>query len=142
MGQAFVGENPFTRYLGGLLYSQFRTASLASGTFAQFDLTPQTGPEAIVCYTDTNATPGTLTTRTAVQMFADIPGVIAGMTYLLIIRNSSAAAAVLTVAAGTGVTLTGTMTIPQDAARLFHVVMTSNVACTFQSLGTLAAAAA
>ena len=142
MAQGFTGESPIAKLLGGLLYSQFRTGTLASAAFAQFDLTPQTGPEAIVSYTNTNATPGTLTTRTAVLMFADIPGVIAGMTYLLIIRNSSAAAAVLTVAAGTGVTLTGTMTIPQDAARLFHVVMTSNVACTFQSLGTLAAAAA
>src|SRR3990167_2094491 len=141
MAATFVGENPIAKFLGGAKAAQYRTGALQSAAFAQFDLAPTTGVEAVVAYDNTGDTPGTLTTRTAVQMFNDITGAVAGMTYLLLIRNSSSMANTATVAAGTGVTLTGTMTIAQSVTRVFIVTMTSQTACTIQSMGILAAGA-
>lgn len=136
-----TGEHPFIGLLRGVPKSQYRTGALQSAAFAQFDLTPTNGYEAIVHYDNTGTTPGTLTTRTAAQMWADIPGCFDGFTFTLYIRNSSSMANTATVGAGTGVTLTGTMTIAQNVTRMFNVTMTSAVACTIQSMGLFAAGA-
>ena len=142
MGARFTGENPFIdQMLRGLRYCQYRTGALQSATFAASDLSPLNGTEAIVCYDNTGTTPGTLTTRTAAQMYADTPGASPDMVYLLAIRNSSSMANTATVGAGTGVTLTGTMTIAQNVTRLFVVTFASNAAVTLQSMGILAAGA-
>lgn len=141
MAQTFVGDNPITRFLGGAKLAQYRTGALQSAAFTASDLTPLNGTEGIVAYDNTGTTPATLTTRTAVEMFNDIPGATSGMTYLLLIRNSSGSANTATVGAGTGVTLTGTMTIAQNVTRLFLVTMTSPTACTLQSMGISAAGA-
>ena len=139
---AYTGENPIAPFLKGAIgVCQYRTGALQSAAFAASDLTPLTGMEKVVAYDNTGTTPATLTTRTAVQMFNDIPGAVAGMTYLLLIRNSSGSANTATVAAGTGVTLTGTMTIAQNVTRIFIVTMTSPTACTLQSMGISAAGA-
>lgn len=141
MGQRFDGENPFNLFLRGFRYCQYRTGALQSAAFTASDLTPLNGTEAIVCYDNTGTTPGTLTTRTATQMYGDTPGASPDMTYLLLIRNSSGMANTATVGAGTGVTLTGTMTIAQNVTRLFTVTFTSGTACTIQSMGIVAAGA-
>lgn len=127
--------------LRGYKAAQYVTGALQSTTFAAGNLTPATGREAVVCYDNTGVTPATLTTRTAAEMFADIPGAEAGMVYFLLIRNSSNMANTLTVGAGAGVTLTGTMTAAQNVTRVFVVTLTSPVAATIQSMGILAAGA-
>jgi len=76
------------------------------------------------------------TTRTATQMFGDIPGAYTGLKYMASIRNTNAGTT--TLVAGTGVTLTGTMTIAQNTTRLFMVEFTSPTACTITSLGVTA----
>lgn len=117
--------------------SKYVTAAAQSATFAAGDLTGA----AFVNYDNTGTTPGTLTTRTATLMFGDIPNCQIGYTYQLAIRNSSGSANTATIGAGTGVTLTGTMTIAQTVTRLFSVTFPSATTCTIQSMGILAAGA-
>lgn len=74
-----------------------------------------------------------LTTRTATQMFADAGNVQANDTYELTIINTSAGTT--TLVAGTGVTLTGTMTIATNTTRRFIVTFNSSTTMTFQSVG-------
>lgn len=78
-----------------------------------------------------------LTTRTAALMFADIPGAKVGDKYVLLITNTSGGTT--TLVAGTGVTLTGTMTLATNTTRMFIVTLTSQVAVTIQSvsIGTI-----
>lgn len=73
-----------------------------------------------------------LTTRTATQMIAD-GALQVGDSYVLEITNTSGGTTTLT--AGTGVTLTGTMTIATNATRRFNVRVTSTSAITIQSTG-------
>lgn len=77
-----------------------------------------TGGVYVFCIT-TNATPGTQTTRTAVQMFADDPTAYPGQAYVLRIANSGAGT--LTLAGGSGVTVTGTATVATTTFRDFVV---------------------
>jgi len=77
-----------------------------------------TGGSVTVCIT-TNATPGTQTTRTAAQMYGDDPGAAIGGGYLLRICNSGAGT--LTLAGGSGVTVTGTATVATNTFRDFVV---------------------
>ncbi len=65
-------------------------------------------------------TPGTQTTRTAVQMFADDPLAYPGRAYRLRIAQSGAGT--LTLAGGTGVTISGTATVATTTFRDFVVV--------------------
>lgn len=74
-----------------------------------------------------------LTTRTATQMFADMPYVQVGDSYMLLITNTSGGTTTLT--AGTGVTLTGTMTMATNTTRLYNVKFVSGTAVTIQSVG-------
>jgi hypothetical protein len=73
------------------------------------------------------------TTRTAAQMFSDIPGAYAGLAWIVNIRNTNAGTT--TLAAGSDVTPSGTMTIPQDTSRTFEFRFTSTTALTVTSLG-------
>ena len=138
--QKTIGEIPGQTALpnGG---SQFVTQAYQSATFAAGDLTPATGTEGIICLINTGTTPGTLTTRTATEMFGDTPNAKVSNSYLLAIRNGSGSANTATIAAGTGVTLTGTMTIAQNVTRIFVVTFNTATTMTFQSMGVLAAAA-
>ena len=68
----------------------------------------------------TNATPGTQTTRTAAQLFADDTAASIGWGYVLTICNSGAGT--LTLAGGTGVTISGTATVATNTSRFFTVV--------------------
>jgi Zn-dependent alcohol dehydrogenase len=67
-----------------------------------------TGATEVVLNTSTQATP-TFTTRTAAQMIADIPNAQIGMTWKVTVLNRNSGT--LTMAAGSGVTITGTATI-------------------------------
>lgn len=87
-----------------------------AGTIPQGTIT---GGEYVTCIT-TNATPGTQTTRTAALMFADDPYAYIGGSYTLRIANSGAGT--LTLAGGTGVTVTGTATVATTTWRDFNVV--------------------
>lgn len=120
-----------------LIDAKYTTGALQSATFAAGDLTGA----RIVTYDNTGTTPGNLATRTATQMFGDTAGAYVGQSYLLMIRNSSGSANTATITAGTGVTLTGTMTIAQTVTRIFVVTFTSATAVTIQSLGISAAGA-
>ena len=59
------------------------------------------------------------TTATAAQIVAAVPGASAGLARLVIVKNTADAAETITVAGGSGVTVTGTATIAQNATRIF-----------------------
>lgn len=73
-----------------------------------------------------------LATRTATQMVAD-GALQVGDSYVLEITNTSGGTT--TVTAGTGVTLTGTMTIATNATRRFNVLVTAATTITIQGTG-------
>lgn len=74
-----------------------------------------------------------LTTRTAAQIYANIPGVQLGMTYRLRVFNTNAGT--LTLTGGVGVTITGTATIATAVWRDYLVTIDSATAVTVQNIG-------
>lgn len=80
-------------------------------------------------------------TPTAAQIVAGSAGCIVGTSFEFTIRNTSDAAETLTITAGAGVTLSGTMTIAQSNSKRFLAVITSitaaSEAVTLYSLGTV-----
>lgn len=60
-----------------------------------------------------------------------------GSSFRFTIRNTAGAAETITVTAGTGVTLSGTMTIAQNNSKDFLAVVTAIDAVTIYSLGTV-----
>lgn len=87
-----------------------------------------------------NASNATYTLRTAAQMFGDIPNAKVGYSYQLAIRNLNATGLTVT-APDASVTLSGTMTIPQNATRMFNVTFTAAGAVTITSMGSTGAVA-
>jgi len=80
------------------------------------------------------------TMPTAAQMRALMPNIFVGSAFEFTIRNTAGAAETITVAAGTGGTTSGTMTIAQNNSKRFLVVFTSITgtgAYTIYSLGTV-----
>lgn len=66
------------------------------------------------------------TTDTAANILTALgPNVNLGMTFMLIYANLNTSSGVVTVAGGTGVTATGTLTIPVAGMRLFIGVVTN-----------------
>lgn len=132
-----VGANaPTNENIRDLLSSikqaaKFTTAALApASTAAAGDLT---GAASVVMNNSAN-NPGNYTTRTAVQMIAD--GLLSvGDCYELRIVNGQGVG-VLTLVAGAGVTLTGTMTMAINSFRDFIVTVTAAGTITIQSVGT------
>lgn len=78
-------------------------------------------------------------TPTATLIVNEIAACKVGSSFEFTIRNTADAAETITVTAGTGVTLSGTMTIAQNNSKRFLVVVTavSSPAVTVYSLGTL-----
>ena len=68
----------------------------------------------------TNATPGTQTTRSAQQLYAEDPTAFPNQRFVVRICNSGAGT--LTLAGGAGVTVTGTATVATTTFRDFHCV--------------------
>lgn len=110
--------------------AKYSTASITGVAFAAGQLT---GAQFTV-FINSNASPGTCTTRTATQMFGDFTNATATTSYLL--RLVQTGAGTMTLGAGTGVTLTGTMTIAQNTWRDFIVSFTSATTLTITSIGT------
>ena len=79
-------------------------------------------------------------TPTAALIVAAIAGCIASSSFGLTIRNDADAAETITITAGAGVTLSGTMTIAQNNSKGFLIVVTNagsgTEAVTIYSLGT------
>lgn len=100
--------NPYTR--GSFNTAKKLTSVAYSGpaTFAAGDLT-NVGAD-FVTLKSTSATPGTLTTRTAAQMLADIPNGMAPLDYALRIANTGGGGD-LTVAPGSGIQVVGRVPI-------------------------------
>lgn len=80
-------------------------------------------------------------TPTAALLLAAINGPLVGTSFEFVIRNTADAAETITVTAGTGVTLSGTMTIAQSNSKRFRAVVTvttvGSEAVTIYSLGTI-----
>lgn len=105
---------------------------------------PSTAPVGLLTGTDdvfvlsSNAAPGTLTTRTAAQMYADLQLLLGlqninNFAYTLQITNSGAGT--LTLAGGTGVTLSGTATVVTNTFRQWAVVVTNSGIITLTTTG-------
>lgn len=109
---------------------------------------PSTAPTNLLSGADdifvvsSNAAPGTLTTRTAAQMYADLQTLIGVQNlsgFLYTIRITNTGAGTLTLAAGTGVTLgAGTYTVLTATYRDFvvNVVGPGAITITTTGLGT------
>jgi hypothetical protein len=76
-------------------------------------------------------------TPTAALLVAGIPGCKVGDSFDFVIRNTADAAETITLTAGTGATLSGTMTIAQNNSKRFRVVVDSLTAYSVYSLGTI-----
>lgn len=111
--------------------AQFSTGTTAT-TFTAGELT---GANFVV-YTNTQATPGSIATRTATQMLADIGNATIGYSWVARIVNGQGTGT-LTVTAGTDVTLTGTATVAANTWREFLCTVTSVAAhtITMQNIG-------
>lgn len=122
---ATAGGSPFAKY----------TTGTTTGTFLAGQITGA-GVDYVV-YANTNTAPGTINTRTAAQMVADLGNATLNQTYILRIVNAQGTGT-LTVGAGTNVTLSGTMTLAANTTRDFIVTVTSvaTPAITIQSIGT------
>lgn len=118
--------------IGILPPAQFNTGTTTT-TFTAGQLT---GAD-FVNYTNTGATPGSIATRTATQMIADIPNAYIGQSWVLRVTNGQATGT-LTITAGTDVTLTGTATVAANTMRDFICTITSITAhtITIQNIGT------
>ena len=75
-----------------------------------------------------------LTTRTAAQLFAGVPGAYVGMSWLFRAYNTNGGT--LTFTGGTGVTITGTATVATAIWRDYQVQFTSATAVTMQNAGS------
>ena len=89
----------------------------------------------------------TYTSATAAAIVAAIGGDCAiGTTFMVVVINASAGANTITIAGGTGVTVSGVATVAQNASKVFlgrvTAVAAGSEAITLYGLGSTAAAAA
>lgn len=78
----------------------------------------------------------TATLPTVAQMVAALHSPVVGTSYRLRVINSSSGAFAWTIAAGTGFTLNGTMTVAQNTWREFVVTLNTLTTATLQSVAT------
>jgi hypothetical protein len=127
---------------GDILITLGSTVSaLATAGPIVFPANAITGTDDVFLLT-TAATPGTMTTRTASQMYADIQSLLGiqninGFSFTLRITNT-VITNTLTLAAGTGVTFVapGTYTVGPTAFRDFVVTVVNSAAINIQTTGT------
>lgn len=108
--------------------AQFVSISAGNGTLAAGNM------EGAAFCTLASSGATAMTTRTAAQLIAAIPGWQIGDTYMLRVFNSNAGT--LTLTGGTGVTITGTATIATSITRDYMVSMTAAATVTMQNLGS------
>lgn len=129
-------ETQFTCTTAGtwdaLFISAIPISASANSTVTTFTAGQLTGGAA-TWYVSNAANPGTITTRTANQMFLDTPNVQIGSSYLLAITNKSASGT-LTIGPGVGVSVFGTMTVAPNATRFFGVQFLSATVLTISSI--------
>lgn len=115
--------------------TKYATAALATGTLSAGQIT---GANHVVLETTTDGA-ASMATRTAAEMFGDIPNCQPGFTYLLTLINSGNNT--LTITAGANVTLTGTMTLATLTTRTFVVTFTDATHVVIQGIskGTIEA---
>ena len=119
-----------TTTLAGLTGAKYNTAALSSTTASAGQLSGA----VVVVMNNSGANPATYTTRTVAQMIADSLLQV-GQVYLVILCNGQATGT-LTLAGGTGVTITGTATVAANVFRIFTVTVNSMAAITFQNVGS------
>lgn len=107
---------------------QFNAVSMSVGTLAANLITP-VGSSPFVILSNTGAIPGTQTTRTAALMITD-GNLLVGQQWLLIVVNTVTTNAI-TLAGGTGVTISGTTTIAGFTGRLYTAVVNTATTMTF-----------
>lgn len=145
--------NTNRRFTGGAqLFSQEKTAIANTGRVLEGAMTVTTKTTAAaVTYTaaellgglilrDPNGAGRSDVTPTAALLKAAFPGVNTGTAFEFTIRNTADAAETITITAGTGVTLSGTMTIAQNNSKRFLLQFTntgSTPTATLYSLGTV-----
>ena len=76
---------------------------------------------------------------TAADLLAAVPGAVVGTSFIVTIRNTADAAETITMTTNTGLTLSGTMTIAQNAQKDFLVNFTdvTTTAVTIYSMGSV-----
>lgn len=113
------------------------TDTLQSATIPVADITGA----PTVNFTNTGVTPGNLQMPTAAAIVAAIPGVRAGYSYELNIRNGSSGANTLTLTTNTGITLPAGVAVLQNQTRTYVVTITNVAvpAVTLTSMGVSAA---
>jgi hypothetical protein len=109
--------------------STITTAGVAAYTAAQF--------LGGLILRDPNGAGRADTVPTGAAVCAAIPGYAVGDSFDVIIRNDADAAETITVSTDTGATLSGTMTIAQNNAKRFRLVITGANTYTLYSLGTV-----
>ena len=107
-----------------LLGAQSNSAALSSTTASAGQLSGS----AVCVMFNTGSTPGTYTTRTASLMIAD-SNLQLGQTWLVLLGNNQGTGT-LTLAGGTGVTISGTSTVAANVGRLYICTVTSATAIT------------
>jgi hypothetical protein len=121
LNAGFVGNAPTP-------ITQLASISVASGTLAAGNMEGA----AICVLTQSGAT--ALTTRTAAQMFAQIPNAVVGFSWFVRIINTNGGTLTLTMDAS--VTATGTLTMATNTFRDFLLTFTSTTAATMKQIGT------
>lgn len=96
-----------------------------------------TGAEQVTLSISGTVGPYNLQMPGAVELFNSVPNAQAGFNYTLIIQNLKSTTAAATVVTGSGITLNGTATIAQNAARMFNVSLDSATAATVTSIGAM-----
>ena len=114
----------------GFSATKLVTTSASGATLSAGDIT---GADDIVLSTTANGA-NALTTRTGTQMFIDTPNARSGQSWRLRILQTGDNTVTLT--AGSGVTLTGTMTIATNTWRDFICTFNTPIATTIVSVGT------
>lgn len=121
---------PFARNKGGRVSQVTVTAETATATL--------TAAELLGGFIDgTPTAAATYTLPTAALMFAALNQGGVGNAIEFTIKNSAAGAYTITVAAGTGGTEKGTMTIAQNNSKRFMLIVTSSTTYDVYSLGTV-----
>lgn len=118
-----------------ILGAQYVTRAMSSSTASPGDVAG-----APVCFlNNSGATPGTFTTRTAAQMIAD-GNLQVGQQWVLFLNNDQATGT-LTLAGGTGVTISGTATAAGNSCSVFLGVVNTATTITFTRMFNFTTAA-
>jgi len=148
----FQGYNPDEAANASLVLSAQGTGVVLNTTSVTFfEMNPETVTTAgAVTYTpaqlktgfilrDPNGAGRSDLFPTAADLLAAVPGAVVGTTFRVTIRNTADAAETITMTTNTGLTLSGTMTIAQNAQKDFLLTFTNvgTAAVTVYSMGSV-----